>query len=124
VSTGEKNEHENADVTKRGDGVLRGHDIIPGDSLPKAKSDKGQSGDGRTGAIPQFDLAEDIMAEQRRITAVRRKGPGNKDQATKEKPAAHNLMPVRLSSSESEVDKVIADIVRSDIERLCKGLDS
>ena len=118
MSTGENNEHEG------GDGVLRGHDIIPGASLPKAKSDKGESADSRKGAIPQFDLAEDIMAEQRRITSVRRKGPGNKEQPPRQKPAADKLMPVELPSSESEVDEVIADIVRRDIERLRRGLDN
>jgi len=118
VSTGEKNEHQSGDVTKGGDGVLRGRDIIPGASLPKAKLDMGESGDGRTGAIPQFDLADDIMAEQRRITSVRRKGPANKGQTTKENPASPKAMP-----SELQVDEVIVDIVRRDIERLCRSLD-
>ena len=31
--------------------------------------------DGR-GEIPKFDLAEQILAEQRKITAIRRKAPG------------------------------------------------
>ncbi len=33
--------------------------------------------DGR-GEIPKFDLAEQILAEQRKITAIRRKAPGKK----------------------------------------------
>jgi hypothetical protein len=35
--------------------------------------------DGR-GEIPKFDLAEQILAEQRKITAIRRKAPGKKPQ--------------------------------------------
>ncbi len=60
--------------------------------------------------IPSFDLAEEIMAEQRKITAIRRKAPGKKTDNI-EQP----------TSALSEQEKIIAEIVARDIERLCGG---
>ena len=61
--------------------------------------------------IPSFDLAEEIMAEQRKITAIRRKAPGKKTEA----------QPVDIEQPLSEQEKIIAEIVARDIERLCRG---
>lgn len=72
--------------------------------------------------IPRFDLAEKIMAEQRRITAVRRKGPGQQDetqgQERKTERAGDIKEPAFLALSEQE--QIIAEIVARDIERLCR----
>ena len=72
--------------------------------------------------IPKFDLAEQIMAEQRKITAVRRKGPGKLTKPPKKlHPAesiAHNFEPHPILSRQGQI---IADIVAKDIEKLCKG---
>ena len=98
--------------------ILRAKDIIPGVARPAA--DEGVSNID----IPRFDLAEDIMAEQRRLTVVRRKGPGS--------PEPVNLTPSPgLRSSQSRhsfseafndiSDPIIADIVTRDIERFCSG---
>ena len=71
------------------------------------------------GEIPTFDLAEQIMAEQRKIAAVKRKGPTRK--------AEPALRPSRTESIGhalkappvlSEQDQIIAEIVARDIERL------
>ncbi len=104
--------------TPRGPEILRAKDVIPGAVGPAGKGDGVSSTD-----IPRFDLAEDIMAEHRRLTAGRRKGPGD--------PAPADLTPVkkpflsRYGFSEgfnAAGDPVIADIVARDIERLCRGL--
>ena len=63
-----------------------------------------------------------------RITAFRRKGPGKKAAPAKEKAPAISeapppATPVQRLDGGAETDKIIADIVRRDIERLCKGLD-
>lgn len=73
--------------------------------------------------IPSFDLAEEIMAEQRRITAIRRKAPGGKTEVQRLKP---EVQPVDHIIEEpkptlSEQEKIIAEIVARDIERLCRG---
>ena len=72
---------------------------------------------GNTDKIPVFDLAEEIMAQQRRTVATKRKAPGAKKAAS--------VVPLRsIKKQQREVlpkDKIISDIVAKDIERLCKG---
>jgi len=56
------------DTNKQDDtDVLRAEDI--------QEASEARPSDGR-GEIPKFDLAEQILAEQRKITAIRRKAPG------------------------------------------------
>jgi hypothetical protein len=73
--------------------------------------------------IPSFDLADEIMAEQRRITAIKRKAPSQKTEAQRLKPETwiddHNIEQPKPLLSEQE--KIIAEIVARDIERLCCG---
>jgi hypothetical protein len=77
--------------------------------------------------IPKFDLAEEIMAEQRKITAIKRKAPGKKTEAQRSEPQAK---PAGYTTIEQPVptlpeqDQIIAEIVARDIERLCRGYDS
>lgn len=71
--------------------------------------------------IPKFDLAEQILAEQRKLSAVRRKGPGKraKTQIPQTiKPATHPIESPRIPS---EQEQIIAEIVARDIENLLKG---
>ncbi|MHC4143401.1 MAG: hypothetical protein ACYSWW_00270 [Planctomycetota bacterium] len=72
--------------------------------------------------IPQFDLAEQIMAEQRKNASVRRKGPGKKVRAPKEnrnvEPLGHTI---KLQPALPEQEQILAEIVARDIEKLCKG---
>lgn len=73
--------------------------------------------------VPRFDLAEKIMAEQRRITTVRRKGPGQIEEAQEQERGASpgggikEQVPIALSGEE----QIISEIVARDIERLCRG---
>ncbi len=77
--------------------------------------------------IPKFDLAEEIMAEQRKITAVKRKAPGKITEVQRSEPQAK---PVGYTTIEQPVptlpeqDQIIAEIVARDIERLCGGYDA
>ena len=70
-------------------------------------------------SVPSFDLAEEIMAEQRKITAAKRKSPGVKTPAP-QSPAqigsAGRKEPVLLEQS-----LIIAEIVARDIKKLCAG---
>lgn len=87
--------------------------------------------------IPKFDLAEEIMAEQRKITAIKRKAPGRKTESQREEPEAE-WGPVLQKKREmgaqsigytigqptpalSEQGQIIAEIVARDIEKLCRG---
>jgi len=75
------------------------------------------------GEIPRFDLAEEIMAEQRKITAIRRKAPGQKNEVQKLKPETQPVDHIieQPKPALSEQEKIIAEIVARDIERLCRG---
>ena len=68
--------------------------------------------------IPRFDLAEEIMAEQRKITAIRRRPPGKEFKAQAE-PLDYTVE--RSIPWQVEQDQIIAEIVARDIEKLCRG---
>ncbi len=96
--------------------------------------------------IPRFDLSEQIMAEQRKITAIRRKAPGrpqrlpSQDGAAGKKTKAPDQQPqaqstgytikqppstrtsqrsaASQSSILSEQEQIFAEIVARDIEKL------
>jgi hypothetical protein len=91
--------------------------------LPRQAASVNKKEPEKTLEIPSFDLAEEIMAEQRRITAIKRKAPGVKSDVQRLKP---EVQPVDHIIEEpkpalSEQEKIIADIVAKDIERLCRG---
>jgi hypothetical protein len=123
--------------------VLRARDIIPGVSpygnvagqeenlqetgqnnpYPPALPKTPVETDQKTSEIPKFNLAEEIMAEHRRITAIRRKGPGEKEEGQKQEresnPAGDTIGQPRPALSEQK--QIIAEIVARDIESLCRG---
>jgi hypothetical protein len=75
--------------------------------------------------IPKFDLAEQIMAEQRKITAIRRKAPSQKtnspDRQPQIKSTGYAIEPPQRVLLEK--DLIIVEIVARDIEKLY-GSDS
>ena len=81
--------------------------------------------------IPTFDLGEKILAEQRRMTARKRKGPGVPEPAVDPEsngiedetpPAARVASTETVPDDVAQLQQIVADIVSRDIERLCKGL--
>ena len=126
--------------------VLRAMDVIPplgsrgrsasrAGSRSRSESDELQSADdpissespGDPTVIPQFDLGEKILAEQRRLTANRRKAP----RAVETAPSVPDERAQRVStispntgpSQEQllQLQQIVADIVARDIEGLCTG---
>ena len=103
--------------------ILRAGDILPPyrKKTPKQPAPQKPGQGGEKSEIPRFDLSEDIMAAQRKIIAIRRKAPGSKTQS--------QYQPIRASiightierpmSVTPQQEKIIADIVTRDIERLC-----
>jgi hypothetical protein len=96
-------------------------------SLSQSKhADTGVSGPTDTvqkvNEIPKFDLAEQIMAEQRKITSIRRKAPGQKtkipDSQTRIESTGYVVEPTRALSKK---ERIIAEIVARDIEKLYRG---
>jgi len=115
----------------------------PAGAAPKASEPR--PSDGR-GEIPKFDLAEQILAEQRKITAIRRKAPGKPQRLLSLGPAVTRVQaqdgaagkktesPDQEGEAESigytiqqppltlsEQGRIIAEIVASDIEKLRRG---
>ena len=98
-------------------------------SLPASQAQHAEAGATEPGdvvqkvnEIPKFDLAEQIMAEQRKITAIRRKAPGQKTKAPDRRPrivsTGYAVEPLREFS---EKELIIAEIVARDIEKLYRG---
>ncbi|MDO8302430.1 MAG: hypothetical protein Q7T18_04220 [Sedimentisphaerales bacterium] len=88
--------------------------------------------DANESEVPDFDLAEQIMAEQRKMVGNRRKGPGSPRVDIKEEkstpvniPDQHAVVampsaPIRIVAAEAPMSpqqKVIADIVARDINK-------
>lgn len=108
-----------------------GQDVKIIEDIASVARDKGRDRAG----IPKFDLAEQMMAEQRKIAAVKRKAPGRKaEPQTSELPAefAHaaaeqekSFRPLFQQGSQQNgksgiwQPQIIAEIVAADIERLC-----
>ncbi|MFH1615170.1 MAG: hypothetical protein ABIG61_08825 [Planctomycetota bacterium] len=91
------------------------------DKMPVGSDTQEEPGQEQ-GGIPKFDLAEQIMAEQRRITSVRRKGPGQKSEASQKQ--MNNKPDIGQDNHKQDIksqsDQIIAAIVAEDIERLCR----
>jgi hypothetical protein len=94
---------------------------LPRPAVSMNKKEEAETSE-ETPEIPSFDLAEEIMAEQRKITAIRRKAPGQKTEAQRLKPETqiddHSIEQPKPLLSEQE--KIIAEIVAKDIEKLCR----
>lgn len=128
-----------ADTEQRKEGVLRAKDIIPplrtthpapdpqqaGQKAPTppAEAETSVETEQRRSEIPRFNLAEKIMAEQRKITAIRRKGPGQTDEAQNQVQEVESVSDTKeqLSAELSEQEQIIVEIVARDVERLCRG---
>jgi hypothetical protein len=121
--------------------VLRATDVIPPFDKDSRPSEDGLE-------IPSYDLAENILAEQRRAAARRRRGPGTtpagssggcetrfagrRIRAPKRDESCLGSVPdgtscatVALSGAADllELQRVVAEIVTRDIERLCRKPD-
>ncbi len=71
--------------------------------------------------VLKFDLAEEIMSEQRKITAIRRKSPGKKAQIEPLKSKSVGGDTRQPAPKLSEQNQIIAEIVARDIKKLCQG---
>ena len=76
--------------------------------------------------IPTFDLAESILAEQRRVTARRRRRreptEAQQDAGANDKTARETCLPAPSPQEVTQLQQVVAEIVARDIERICQGV--
>ena len=129
-NTNDSRQNDTGDGQRR-EGPLRAHDILPpyNKQVPRKSisKDADQSKDifsagpqANDSEIPTFDLAEKIMAEQRKNTAAKRRAPGIAANPPGRQ-AAHitTTRAVKLSAiSSSEHKVIIAEIVARDIQKL------
>ena len=136
---------------KRDDDVLRAGDIVPpygddagaevrprkrksarkkastpqraGKKRTKRKTTKSPAAEQQGDNIPQLDLDKQILAGQRKVTSVRRKGPGSKRKPAAKAPEAKGVggRIWRPALQIAEREQIIAEIVAKDIEKLCRG---
>jgi hypothetical protein len=102
--------------------VLRAQDIIPSTESKSGQGNSLAAGDTKIveNGVPRFDLATEIMAQQRKLTSSRRKRPENKV------PPARDEFPAKASAVSTKAfalptsahASVIAEIVRRDIQRM------
>ena len=72
--------------------------------------------------IPTFDLAGQILAEKRKISSIKRKGPGKKNAATGRQQQVRTIgYTAKAPPLLSEQEQIIADNVARDIETLLAG---
>jgi hypothetical protein len=72
--------------------------------------------------IPTFDLTEQILAEQRKISSIKRKGPVKKNAAPVQQQQVRSIgYTAKAPPLLSEQEQIIADIVARDIKTLLAG---
>ena len=103
------------------DDILRSENIFP----PFAKKPRTNNPRPQQNAnhdIPKFDLADDIMAEQRKTISVKRKSPTQKFQQPQQSgPIQQPIIDQQDAVPLTEEDRLIRELVAQDIERLCRG---
>ena len=112
--------------------VIRADDIVPPynkekhreqslkEAAPSLSTSRPQHAETDANEIPKFDLAEQIMVEQRKITAIRRKAPGKKTKASDRQSRIQSTGCAikQPAPTLSEKELIIAEIVARDIEKL------
>jgi len=108
---------------KKGRQVSTGKSPVAGKTPAKGRGAREQEVARQGSEIPTFDLGQQILAEQRKVAAVKRKGPGMRGAAPPRIPQAQPASGTdgRLGAELSERDRIIAEIVARDIGRLCRG---
>jgi hypothetical protein len=120
VTKFEKNK-EGESAKEEKDEALRAEDIIPPfNAKPAETENKALEAENQRDTIPIFDLAEEIMAEHRKITSIKRKSPTiepfkNTDSYRKKEDILNGDI-----AEAAEMDKIITEIVARDIEKLCR----
>jgi hypothetical protein len=133
ASKSNDNEQIDAETLRTQKDILRADDIMPPykktgqeDKSRKPSEEKtaeAASTEQEKGGMPRFDLAEEIMAEQRKISAIKRKAPGERIEAQKAEkevePVSYTMGP--STPAQPYQQKIIAEIVARDIESLFRG---
>jgi len=107
----------------QGIGVPKKADLAASDSTGARDTTETARKRGEKTEIPQFDLAKELLARQRKVSSTRRKGPGGgsgpqERQPKPEAPEAIRQTYELAEAIEPQPEWIIAEIVAGDIERL------
>ena len=118
MSKVDKNEQINDSDLGADTDILRAGDIIPSTN----EEPSSQAAAIPINEIPQFDLAEKIMAEHRKTTSTRRTAPGRKTEVEKvQQQIKQGRYAIGQPTLSSEQNRIIAEIVTRDIESFYRG---
>ncbi len=103
--------------------ILRAKDILPpyNQNPPVADNPDSLNPDFN---IPKFDLAEQILAQQRRLSAEKRKSPSQKIVTSSLQAGTGLINRSALPSTTLSIQQdfvIVREIVKRDIEKLCRG---
>ena len=121
MSSAEDNSGIDEDIVKCKKDILRARDVIPSFKPQTVPAEpEGGAVDLTRAEVPKFDLAEDIMANQRKVTSEKRLGPGKKPVAKSgvSKASAGVGAAGKSKLYSPEQDKIIAEIVARDIAKM------
>jgi len=119
VAKHESNKENNIKNGSKKNDILRSEDIIPSfDKNPAVQQSKQTK--NKTD-VPKFDLAEEIMAEHRKIASVKRKSPNQIIEPLRTTDELKSKETTKGPVIEPIAEQVIKEIVARDIERLCQG---
>jgi hypothetical protein len=115
----------NKNLSNRNPDILRAKDIFPS---PAKTTSTGHNADKTIGSdfeIPKFDLAEQILARQRSLSATNRKSPEKRPETLPHQPDTCPTGQAALQSAASFPQQdfiIIKEIVTQDIQQLCRGI--
>ena len=125
MSWANSNRQNNADILRAGDIMPPYNDKSKQESNSRELKSRSKNASlpKQSHEVPRFDLADEILAEQRKITAVKRKAPGKKSEHSSQQ---QQVQSIGYAVEEplpalSEQQQIIADIVARDIESLCRS---
>ena len=114
---------ERATPASKGDDGRTENDIAPGIGGEGQAAREAGPSLAAGEEVPKYDLAENILAEQRRVAAKRRRSPGrvqDEPLASVESGGVRPAVTELLSDDLPELHRIVAEIVAKDIDRLCK----
>jgi hypothetical protein len=117
--------NKNSPNKNRNPDILRAKDIFPS---PAKTTSSGHNADKTIGSdfeIPKFDLAEQILARQRSLSATNRKSPEKRPETLPHQSDTCLTGQAALRSAASFPQQdliIIKEIVTQDIQQLCRGI--
>ncbi len=124
MNKADNNDKDNSNTKNNKKHILRAMDIILGSQKNNSETNNYSNqtnANQHTNEVPKFDLTEEILAEQRKTTSIKRKAPGTKSNAPnyEREVALIGFDKEKSRRDKYEQEQIIAEIVERDVEKLC-----